>query len=87
MYTIYRNKKNGRELVAEGVNYRNAEVYRQFIPHCIVEDSANALPSDIDTIEPEDYGVKDKRVMESAAILLACIGGGALLVTLALLTQ
>lgn len=53
--------------------------YRVYKGRQIVKDSANDLPSDLDRVKPSQYGVADSRVMESATVLFACIGGGAIL--------
>jgi len=87
MYNIYKQTGDGLHLVAENVDYRTTEVYRECCKNVVVKDSANRIELPSDETLTELYGVSDTRMMESASILFACIGAGALLLILALAIQ
>jgi len=89
-YNVYKRTGSRLGLVAELVDYRTAEIYKEILnERAIIKDSANEChkPMPEDSELSETYGVSDSRVMESASILFACIGAGALLLILALAIQ
>jgi len=73
-YTIYKINRSGKTLFMENLNYIEAEYLRSCCKNIVIEDSANSMPSDIDTVEPKDYGVASESNMFSASVICACIG-------------
>ena len=93
-YNIYTIDREGRHLIAEGANYRTAEICRETCTNCEFEDVEQAgiikdLP-EVGSLEDDKLCIEagiDPRKMESAIIFSVCACLMPVLILIAYLTQ
>ena len=93
-YNVYKQTKNGRELIAENVDYRTAEIYRETCRGITCEDVEQAaivksLPKP-ESLEDDrlclSYGI-DPHKLENAIIVTVCFAAMPVIVLLALIFE
>ena len=85
-YRIYTQTRDGLHLQEVASDWSTVSAYKACCLNIIVKDSANDLPSDLESITCEQYGVKEGTTY-SAGVVMACIVLMPLLGLLAWLTQ
>ena len=85
-YRIYTQTRDGLHLQEVTSDWRTVSAYKACCLNIIVKDSANDLPSDLESITCEQYGVKEG-TLYGAGVVMACIVLMPLLGLLAWLTQ
>ena len=93
-YNVYKIDRKGRHLIAKGVDYRTAEIYRETCANCEFEDSEQAgiikeLP-EVGSLEDDKICIEagiDPRAWESAIIFSVCACLMPVLILIAYLTQ